>query len=98
MKGAGGEDTSKNEEHLLPANIAIQGNPAISGTMPITTTSEFAIADAEVKNEGDNATVTFNKDGKYNVTLTLVNGWGQDTKTKEEYIVILPLRVSMATW
>ena len=90
VKGAGGEDTSKNEEHILPANIAIQGNPAMSGTLPITTTSEFAIADAEVKNEGDNATVTFNKDGKYSVTLTLANGWGQDTKTKEEYIVILP--------
>lgn len=90
VKGAGGEDTSKNEEHLLPANIAIQGNPAMSGTLPITTTSEFAIADAEVKNEGDNASVTFNKDGKYNVTLTLTNGWGSDTKTKEEYIVILP--------
>lgn len=49
VKGAGGEDTSKNEEHILPANIAIQGNPAMSGTLPITTTSEFAIADAEVK-------------------------------------------------
>lgn len=90
VKGAGGEDTSKNEEHLLPANITVQGNPAMSGTLPITTTSTFAVADAEVQNTGDNASVTFNKDGKYNVTLTLVNGWGQDTKTKEEYIVVLP--------
>lgn len=90
VKGAGGEDTSKNEEHLLPANIAIQGNPAMSGTLPITTTSTFAVADAEVQNTGDNASVTFNKDGKYNVTLTLVNGWGSATMTKEEYIVVLP--------
>lgn len=90
VKGAGGENTSKNEEHILPANIAIQGNPAMSGTLPITTTSTFAVADAEVQNTGDNASVTFNKDGKYNVTLTLANGWGSDTKTKEEYIVVLP--------
>lgn len=80
----------ENEEHILPANIAIQGNPAMSGTLPITTTSTFAVADAEVQNTGDNASVTFNKDGKYNVTLTLANGWGSDTKTKEEYIVVLP--------
>ena len=90
VKGAGGENTSKNEEHILPANIAIQGNPAMSGTLPITTTSTFAVADAEVQNTGDNASVTFNKDGKYNVTLTLANGWGSDTKTKEEYIVEIP--------
>ena len=90
VKGAGGEDTSKNEEHVLPANIAVQGNPAMSGTLPITTTSTFAVADAEVQNTGDNASVTFNKDGKYSVTLTLANGWGSDTKTKEEYIVVLP--------
>ena len=90
VKGAGGENTSANEEHILPANIAIQGNPAMSGTLPITTTSTFAVADAEVQNTGDNASVTFNKDGKYNVTLTLANGWGSDTKTKEEYIVVLP--------
>ena len=90
VKGAGGKNTSKNEEHILPANIAIQGNPAMSGTLPITTTSTFAVADAEVQNTGDNASVTFNKDGKYNVTLTLANGWGSDTKTKEEYIVVLP--------
>lgn len=90
VKGAGGKNTSANEEHILPANIAIQGNPAMSGTLPITTTSTFAVADAEVQNTGDNASVTFNKDGKYNVTLTLANGWGSDTKTKEEYIVVLP--------
>lgn len=90
VKGAGGENTEKNEEHLLPANIAIQGNPAMSGTLPITTTSTFAVADAEVQNTGDNASVTFNKDGKYNVTLTLANGWGSATMTKEEYIVVLP--------
>lgn len=89
VKGAGGENTSKNEEHLMPANINVEGNPAMSGTMPITTTSAFTIPDAEVVNNGDNATATFSKDGKYSVTLTLTNGWGSDSKTKDEYIVVV---------
>lgn len=89
VKGAGGENTSLNEEHLLPANIAIQGNPAMSGTLPITTTATFAVPDAEVTNNGDDATVSFNKDGKYSVTLTLANGWGSDVMTKDEYIVVV---------
>lgn len=89
VKGAGGENTSLNEEYLMPANIAVEGNPAMSGTLPITTTATFAIPDAEVVNNGDNATASFDKDGKYSVTLTLANGWGSDTQTKEEYIVVV---------
>lgn len=89
VKGAGGENTSLNEEYLMPANINVEGNPAMSGTLPITTTATFAIPDAEVVNNGDNATASFDKDGKYSVTLTLANGWGSDTQTKEEYIVVV---------
>lgn len=89
IRGSGGENTSLNEENLLPANINVEGNPAMSGTMPITTTSAFTIPDAEVENNGDNATATFSKDGKYSVTLTLTNGWGSDSKTKDEYIVVV---------
>ena len=73
----------------MPANINVEGNPAMSGTLPITTTATFAIPDAEVVNNGDNATASFDKDGKYSVTLTLTNGWGSDTQTKEEYIVVV---------
>ena len=87
--GTGGENTSANGEKILPANINVEGNPAMSGTLPITTTATFAVPDAEVTNNGDEATATFTKDGKYNVTLTLANGWGSDTKTKEEYIVVV---------
>lgn len=89
IRGSGGENTSKNEENLMPANINVEGNPAMSGTMPITTTSTFSIPDAEVVNNGDNATATFSKDGKYSVTLTLTNGWGSATMTKDEYIVVV---------
>ena len=45
--------------------------------------------DAQVSNDGDEATVTFDKDGKYSVTLTLANGWGEDVMTKDEYIVVV---------
>ena len=89
VKGTGGENTDLNQEYLLPANINVEGNPAMSGTLPITTTSTFSIPDVEVTNSGDQATASFDKDGKYNVTLTLTNGWGSDTMTKEEYIVVV---------
>ena len=89
VKGAGGENTSLNEEYLMPANINVEGNPAMSGTLPITTTSTFTVPDAQVSNDGDEATVTFDKDGKYSVTLTLANGWGEDVMTKDEYIVVV---------
>lgn len=89
VKGTGGENTDLNEEYPLPANINVEGNPAMSGTLPITTTSTFSIPDVEVTNSGDQATASFDKDGKYNVTLTLTNGWGSDTMTKEEYIVVV---------
>lgn len=87
--GTGGENTSSNGEKLLPANINVEGNPAMSGTLPITTTSTFSIPDVEVTNSDDQATVSFNKSGNYDVTLTLANGWGSDTMTKKEYIVVV---------
>ena len=89
VRGAGGENTSLNEENLMPANINVEGNPAMSGTLPITTTSTFTIPDVEVANSDDQATVSFNKSGNYDVTLTLANGWGSDTMTKKEYIVVV---------
>ena len=87
--GTGGENTSANGEKILPANINVEGNPAMSGTLPITTTATFAVPDAEVTNNGDDATVTFEQDGTYDVTLTLANGWGEDVMTKDEYIVVV---------
>lgn len=89
VKGTGGENTDLNQEYLLPANINVEGNPAMSGTLPITTTSTFTIPDVEVANSDDQATVSFNKSGNYDVTLTLANGWGSDTMTKKEYIVVV---------
>ena len=87
--GASGEDTSSATESIVAANIGVEGNPALPGTLPIVTTSTFTIADADVSNSGDQATATFRKDGKYDVTLKLANGWGSDTMTKNEYIVVV---------
>ena len=87
--GASGEDTSSATESIVAANIGVEGNPALPGTLPIVTTSTFTIANAEVLNSGDQATATFRNNGEYDVTLKLANGWGSDTMTKNEYIVVV---------
>ena len=89
FKGSAGENTSLTEEVIFPASINIEGNPALSGSMPITTTATYEVENAEVTNNGDDATVAFDTDGTYDVTLTLQNGWGTATKTKEQYIVVI---------
>ena len=89
FKGSAGENTSLTEEVIIPASINIEGNPALSGSMPITTTATYEVENAEVTNNGDDATVAFDTDGTYDVTLTLQNGWGTATKTKEQYIVVV---------
>ncbi|MEI3341087.1 MAG: hypothetical protein V8R52_01905 [Coprobacter fastidiosus] len=57
--------------------------------MPITTTATYEVENAKVTNNGDDATVAFDTDGTYDVTLTLQNGWGTATMTKQQYIVVV---------
>ncbi len=88
VQGSGGENTTGSTEILLPANINVTGNPAMSGTLPITTKATFEVDNATVVNSGDEATAKFSQNGKYDVTLTLANGWGSTTMTNAEFIVV----------
>ncbi len=87
---ASGEDTEGSFEEILPANINVTGNPAMSGTLPITTTATFSVGD--VTTSGDTGTksaqVELDKPGTYDLTLTLANGWGSTTLVNAEYIVV----------
>lgn len=89
FKGSAGENTTNTQEIVVPSQINVEGNPALPGSMPITTTSTFSVENADVANAGDGAAVTFDTDGTYDVTLTLENGWGKAVKTKEQYIVVV---------
>ena len=89
FKGSAGENTSLTTEIVIPASINVEGNPALSGSMPITTTATYEVENAKVTNNGDDATVAFDTDGTYDVTLTLQNGWGTATMTKQQYIVVV---------
>ncbi len=90
-KGTGGEDTAgATQEVLLPANIDVTGNPAMSGTLPITTTATFEVGDvtANANTSSKSTKVELDKAGTYDLKLTLSNGWGAATLVNPQYIVV----------
>lgn len=69
---------------------AALGVPYITGSRTINFESaKWMLDGANFSQEGDNkATATYAKDGKYSITLTLANSWGNATKTITDYIVV----------
>ncbi len=88
IKGAGGENTENWEEVLLPAQVNKEGNPAMSGTLPITTTATFTVGEITATTNTNEAGMELTQNGTFDLTLTLANGWGADTKTLTDYIVV----------
>lgn len=86
--GAAGENSDAATEEVMTPDNSVLGNPAISGSLEIKTKAVYDMPGASVVQDGKEATATYDADGKYDVTLTLENMWGKDTKTKTEYIVV----------
>lgn len=85
--GAAGEQTGSTTEEVVHPNNSVLGNPALPGTMEIKTSAKFTMPGASVINTPTGATATYDKNGKYDVTLTLSNMWGNTSMAKQEYIV-----------
>ena len=87
--GAGGESTTGSQYVQQDADNSLLGNPGIEGTLEVTTTAEWTLANADIKSaEGQTATVVYNAPGKYEASLTLKNGWGSHTLTEPEIVEI----------
>ncbi len=85
--GAAGEATAGTVEKTVYPNNSVLGNPALPGTMEIKTSAKFIMPGASVVNTPTGVTATYDKNGKYDVTLALSNMWGSTSMTKQEYIV-----------
>ena len=87
--GQKGENTSEIVETTLEASNDELGNPAISGTYEVKTTSEWALPDASsVTENGNKAAVSYAAAGTYTAGLTLKNMWGNDKKDLIDYVVV----------
>ena len=76
-------------ETVLDASNDELGNPMITGSYNVTTSSEWNLPDAQVKSTANKqATISYNAVGNYTAGLTLKNMWGSDTKTVD--IVVVP--------
>lgn len=83
---AGGNE---GETEWVPSTIAFApGAPFIPGTnYRIETSAQWSLGDATVVTPGDgnaeagSATIKYNEAGDKTATVTLVNGWGSDSKT-----------------
>lgn len=66
------------------------GVPTIEGSLPITYESSKWMLDGAQLNTATETTAnaTYNKEGKFPVTLTITNSWGTATKTINDYILV----------
>ena len=87
--GAENDGDSGITETVLDGSNDELGNPMITGSYNVTTTSEWNLPEAQVKSATNKqATVSYNAVGNYTAGLTLKNMWGSNTKSVE--IVVVP--------
>lgn len=82
FEGGGGESTSGTGEVAVKANNNELGNPAISGSLEVKTTQTLKAPGANVTEGNGSAELKYTSGGTYNVTLTVANRWGSDTRTQ----------------
>ena len=89
MEGSGGEGTDEAAYVQKDADNSLTGVPSIPGSLQITGEAKWNVpTGAQVKAEGNVAVYTFLSAGKKNATLTLVNNWGEVSKTLEDFVEI----------
>lgn len=94
-QGQKGEDTQEVVQTVISASNSELGNPAITGTMNISTSATWDLNGGTLINtsgtaESGTATVSYDASGKYTPKLTLENMWGSDSKSIEYITVIDP--------
>lgn len=93
-QGQKGEDTQEVQQTVISASNGELGNPAIHGTLSITTTADWDLDKGKLVETGgtlENGTakVSYDAEGQYTPKLTLTNMWGSDQKTID-YIEVKP--------
>lgn len=97
--GSGGENTSGASYVQQDADNSQLGNPGIEGSLDIITKAEWNLTNGEVMSESDKtATVVYYAPGKYDVQLTLTNGWGTHTYTEPELVEVTGTGAIGDTW
>lgn len=82
FEGGGGESTGTTVETPVKANNNELGNPAITGSLEVKTNKIWNAPGATVTEGADNAEMKYASNGNYNVTLSLTNRWGTDSRTE----------------
>lgn len=87
IDGAGGEKTDGASVAYIAANNNELGNPAISGSLDVKTSTSWNTQGATSSVEGDKTnTLQYAQSGIHNVTVNLVNRWGKDSRTAQVVI------------
>lgn len=86
---SGGENTTTASYARKAADNTMPGYPGLTGTLPITTTHTWNIANARISSDADKtATVSYAQPGEYTASLSLSNEWGDDVMALDGVITV----------
>ena len=90
MVGSGGENTASASYEDRTADNDALGFPGITGSIDITTTSEWQLPGASfAEDDGTEVSVTYPLQGKYDAGVKLSNMWGEGVVNNAEYITVI---------
>lgn len=88
MVGSGGENTSKASYEPRYPNIDVLGYPGIPGSLEVKAITKWNFDNANIIEDGNHATISFNVAGTYKGALVVENRWGKAEKQLDSVIEI----------